>query len=73
MLRLPEFPDIRHLQVIRLSAIRAGRLDPREILVVLISVRGEVDPRGHSAAGRIMSMKSSIGNGTRDFPAYSVN
>jgi hypothetical protein len=33
------------------------------------------EPQGHSAAGRIMSMKNSnntIGNRTRDFPACSA-
>ena len=64
----PRFQDSRHIKVVRLSALRTGLLYPEEVFLVLISVRGWVDPQGHSAAGRIMSMKNSndtIGNRTR--------
>ena len=36
----PIFPDIRHRNVVRLSAIRIGRINPHQIFLVLISIGG---------------------------------
>ena len=63
------------MKVANFSAPHTGRLyPPGNILGVHFSYR-LIRPQGHSAAGRIMSMKNSndtIGNRTRDFSLCSV-
>jgi hypothetical protein len=63
------------MKVARLSALRTGRLYPKEVFLVLISVKRLSQPQGHSAAGRIMLTKNSndtIGNRSRDLPVCSA-
>jgi len=55
----PRFQYNRHLKVVRLSAIRVGRLYPKKYS--WYSFRERLSrPRGQGAAGRIMSMKNSM-------------
>jgi hypothetical protein len=58
----PRFLDYRHMKVVRLSALRTT-FTPQERFLVLISVRGWVDPRAI-----VKNSNDTIGNRTRDVP-----
>jgi len=71
----PRFQDSRHMKVVRLSALRTDRLYPPGNISGTHFCKRLSQPQGHSAAGRIMSMKNSIdaiGNRTGDLPACSA-
>jgi hypothetical protein len=73
--KTPRFFDIRHMKVIRVSALRTGRLYPSGNIPGTHFCHRLSRPQGHSAARRIMSMKNShdnIGNPTRDLPDCSA-
>jgi hypothetical protein len=66
------FQDSQHMKVIRLSALCTGYLySPGNIP----GIPRLSQPKGHSAAGRIMSLKNScdtLGNQTHNLPACSA-
>jgi hypothetical protein len=71
----PRFQDNRHMEVVRLSALRTDRLYPPGIIPGTHFCYRLSQPQGHSAGGRIMWMKNSsdtIGNWTRNLPACST-
>jgi len=41
---VPIFHDIRHMKVVRLSALPTGHLYPQEMFLVLVFTRGRVGP-----------------------------
>jgi hypothetical protein len=63
------------MKVVRLSALRTGRLYAQGIIPGTHFCYRLSQPHGQSAAGRIMSMKNSsdtIRNRTRDLPVCST-
>jgi hypothetical protein len=74
-LRLPGFPDSRHVKVARLAPLLSGHIYPPGNTPGSHFCYKLSGTQGHSATGRIMSIKNSndtIGNQTRDLPACSA-
>ena len=74
-LRLPDFKIIWHVKVVRLPSLRIDRLYPSGNIPGTHFCYRLSRTLGHSAAGRIMSMKNAnhtIGNRTLDLPACSA-
>jgi hypothetical protein len=70
---VPRFQGNRHMKMARLSAEYTGRLYPQEISLTHVCLYLS-RPQGHSAAGRIMSMKNckdTIGDRNRQPSACS--
>jgi hypothetical protein len=69
------FQDNRHMKVVRMSTLCTGHLYPPRNIPDTHFCFALNKPYGHSAVGRIMSMKNfnaTIRNRTRDLPACSA-
>ena len=65
---------MRHMKLVRWSALRTGRLYPQGDIAGTQFCRSLNRPDGNSEAGKIKTMKNPndrIGNQTRDLPARS--
>ena len=71
----PRFQDNRYMKVVRLSDLHTGRFHAEGNIPDTHFCQRLNRPQGHSATGRIMSMKNSndtMGNRIRNIPDCSV-
>jgi hypothetical protein len=72
----PRFLDNRYTKMVRSLALSTGRIYPPGNIPGTHCCYRLSRPRGHSAAGRIMSVKNSndtIGNRTRNLPSCNID
>jgi len=68
----PRFQDNRHMKVVSLSALPTGRLNSTGDIPGSHFCHSLSRTKGHSAAGKIITIKNPIGIQTRDLPAGSA-
>ena len=67
----PRFQDNRHMQVVRLSAIRTGRLYPKKYSWHSFLLEAEASP-GTIVKPQLKNYIDTIGNRTRQLPVHSA-
>ena len=75
MVKTVRFQENRHMKVVRLSAVRTGQLNSPGNIPGNYFCQRLSQPKGHSADGRIISIKNSNntnGNRTCDLAACSA-
>ena len=72
-LMLPEFSDNRHIKVVRLSALRTGRLYPRGYPRYLFQLEAESNPGPSYVVGIDENLSQEEENGLRRFSTDGIS